>query len=247
MLGLFRSKESAQRERMLAHIREVWERHAQSDPYFSVLTAPKYTPQNLSDEAIEEFYQSGFGVADGIKKTFAANGIALNQNHEVLDLGCGLGRNCEPMRSLFARYIGIDISSGHLEIARTRCSKFSNVEFQHLSDYVKSSRRFDVFFSRLVLQHNPPPVIEWLLDISLARLRPGGIAYFQVPCQLDNYSFDVDKYLAGEGQKKIMEMHALPRERIHRILGKHNLIILQVTPDNSARNALSYQFVAQKN
>src|SRR5271169_236009 len=39
----------------------------------------------------------------------------------------------------------------------------------------------DLFFSIIVLQHNPPPVILGILDAAFAGLRPGGLAFFQVP------------------------------------------------------------------
>ena len=39
---------------------------------------------------------------------------------------------------------------------------------------------FDLFFSMIVLQHNPPPLIALMLEKIAARLRPGGVAVFAV-------------------------------------------------------------------
>jgi hypothetical protein len=37
---------------------------------------------------------------------------------------------------------------------------------------------FDFFYSVIVLQHNPPPVIVHMLKTVFAQLNPGGIGYF---------------------------------------------------------------------
>ena len=70
-----------------------------------------------------------------------------------------------------------------------------------------------MLYSRIVLQHNPPPVIAFILARLLGRLAPGGAAFVQVPVWIPNYRFDVADYLAGL-ETGPMEMHALPQREL---------------------------------
>jgi SAM-dependent methyltransferase len=114
--------------------------------------------------------------------------------------------------------IGLDISAGNLEICRAYLQQTgkSNAEarlIHSLMDF-EELPACDVFFSLIVLQHNPPPIIKYILDKCLAAVRPGGIAYFQVPTSPVGYSFKVDHYLASNAPE--MEMHALPMHQVFR-------------------------------
>src|SRR5205807_2338866 len=108
----------------------------------------------------------------------------------------------------FPKVIAADISSPHLELAAQAVADrgLHNVEFLRVASVpeLRQLPQFDAFFSMISLQHNPPPVIKLLLDIILRRLRPGGIAYFQVPTQRADFEFDVDAYL-GDLETRRME------------------------------------------
>jgi hypothetical protein len=70
---------------------------------------------------------------------------------------------------------------------------------------------FELWFSRIVLQHNPPPIAAMILRRALGLLAPGGLAVFQVPTHAIGYRFRVAEYVNGLGQPGGIEMHVLPQ------------------------------------
>jgi hypothetical protein len=89
--------------------------------------------------------------------------------------------------------------------------------------------RFDVVYSGIVLQHNPPPVIAALLRKLMAAVLPGGYALFQVPTFKVGYNFSAAEYLAGT--KVRMEMNAIPQRAIFSVGQAAGLIPLEVRED----------------
>jgi hypothetical protein len=132
----------------------------------------------------------------------------------------------------FESVIACDIFSAHLSIARSKCNGTGVIQFRQIEtiEAVHDLPRTDLLFSIIVLQHNPPPVIAHILDGLLARIQPGGIAYFQVPTLLRDYHFEVDRYLAGVGSG--MEMHVLPQRHVFDIARKNQCLVLEVQADN---------------
>ena len=76
-----------------------------------------------------------------------------------------------------------------------------NVELHCINavDQIAALPTFDCFISLIVLQHNPPPVIAFLLRTILRKLTPGGLAYFQVPTYQRGAVFKADEYLQERG------------------------------------------------
>ncbi|MGH7093257.1 MAG: hypothetical protein ACREFB_06960, partial [Stellaceae bacterium] len=93
---------------------------------------------------------------------------------------------------------------------------------------------FDVLVSTIVLQHNPPPIAALMLDAALRKLRPGGVALFQVPTYGPRYRFVAEDYLAhlGEG----MEMHVLPQHAIFEIFERTGCRLLECREDAAVGN-----------
>ncbi len=235
--------------RLTDHIREVWSRYGREEAYYSVLTNPKYLSETLGTADIEEFYGTGKLEVAGFETALLRNGISLDADWTVLEFGCGVGRIAEPFAQRCAAYVGVDISAGHLALGRARLGEraVDNATLIPLADFLSTPPPYDVFFSVIVLQHNPPPIIHQLLDHALACLEPGGLAYFQVPCHLYDYSFSVDRYLAGEGRHEGMEMHALPQRHIFALFARHGLTPIEVTPNGRIGDiGFSYGFLARK-
>ncbi len=74
----------------------------------------------------------------------------------------------------------------------------------------------DYCYSLLTLQHNPPPVIAYLVKALLKRLKKGGVAALHVPIRHPFYRFDLTQYLVPEPAGSTIEMHILPREALRR-------------------------------
>jgi 2-polyprenyl-3-methyl-5-hydroxy-6-metoxy-1,4-benzoquinol methylase len=236
-------------ERLTTHIAEVWSRYGREEAYFSVLTNPKYLKDHLGIGDIEEFYATGAQEVADFEAVLQRNGIVAERDWTVLELGCGVGRIAEPFARRFRTYIGVDISAEHLGLARNRLAQrvVPNVELLLLSRFLEASPAYDVFFSVIVLQHNPPPIIHQLLDRAVAQLNPGGVAFFQAPCHLYDYAFSVAEYLDGQNRSEHMEMHALPQRVVFELLAKHGLTPIEVTPNaRIGPLGFSYGFLARK-
>jgi len=236
-------------DRMYEHISEVWSKYGKEDAFFSVLTNPAYHNDQLTAAAKEDFYDTGANDAEALQIVCRRNSLELPSSHRVLELGCGVGRIGQHLAKQFREYIGVDISSEHLALARDRFAelKLNNTALNLLSVELQGERRFDVFYSVIVLQHNPPPIMVRLLNTFLGRLNPGGIAFFQVPCFLYDYNFSAADYLQGRGMLKEMEMHALPQRFVFELLESNGLTPLEVTPyPRIGPIGFSYSFLAQK-
>lgn len=238
-----------QRQALTNHVEQVWSRYGRENAFFSVLTNPRYEAEHLGDAEIEEFYATGEEEVGWLLEVCARNHVAPPQAGAVLELGCGVARMGEAFARRFGRYEGVDISAEHLALARSRLAErgVDNFGLRRLPEFLAGDDHYDLFFSVLVLQHNPPPIMHWLLDVALGRLNPGGLAYFQVPCRLFDYRFDTETYLAGVGQQEIMEMHALPQPAVFALMARHGLTPIEVTPDDRVGSiGLSYTYLARK-
>jgi len=91
----------------------------------------------------------------------------------------------------------------------------------------------DVIYSIIVLQHNPPPVIDRILGTFARILKPGGIAYFQVPTYVQGYSFDLGEYLESKVGTPSMEMHVYPQDRVFRRFAEYNAVPVAVVEDDA--------------
>ncbi len=89
---------------------------------------------------------------------------------------------------------------------------------------------FDLWFSHIVLQHNPPPVIASILRRMFSMLAPRGITIFQVPTYSPGYRFNVEEYLAKPRQKNI-EVHCLPQEIVFKLASDAGCTPLEVRED----------------
>jgi hypothetical protein len=106
----------------------------------------------------------------------------------------------------------------------------------------------DVIYSIITLQHNPPPVMTWMLSSLLSRLRIGGVAYVQIPTYKNGYLFEAERYLSSE-PPDTLEMHYLPQPDIFRLIADANCVCLEVREDGMVADedkSLSNTFLVQK-
>lgn len=167
---------------------------------------------------------------------------------DIVEIGCGCGRITKKLAYLFGKVIAIDISNGNLEIARQTITD-KNVDFflvKKIEDYRKIPQT-DVIYSYIVLQHNCPPVIEYMINSMLQCLKPHGIAIFQVPTYKRDYQFSYDDYVKEKIRTDRVEMHVFPQKRVFEIAYNNGCIPLEVHPDNStAQDDESRVFVFKK-
>jgi SAM-dependent methyltransferase len=151
----------------------------------------------------------------------------------------------------FVRVDAYDISAAHLEIARKRAQQLDvgNVYFHECSsDILGDLEPCDVFYSRLVFQHNPPPIIAELIRKGLGTLRPGGIAVFQVPSYISAYRFSLQEWLETDHPLD-MQMHCLPQQRIFERIAQSHCAVLEVREDDAVgtrRRMVSNTFTVRR-
>lgn len=221
----------------IAKIKEAWSHLGVIKPHFSVLTDDKFLPDNLGQN-LETFWKSGENEVLQLEKILTRHNFSLKSifsSKICVEFGCGVGRVTTALSSRFSKVHGYDISQGHLNQASKRAEeiKLSNCHF-HLcaENFLEEIEKCDFFYSRIVFQHNPPPVINQLIRNALKALKPDGIAIFQVPTYQIGYSFSIMKWLKSE-HKLDMQMHCLPQHVIFSIATQEKCDILEVREDNS--------------
>ena len=218
---------------LMARVERKWTGLGDEEPYWSVLTQPSFKKASF-EEHQDAYWNSGQDEVNEFLAWINRNGVSLPPGSTCLEYGCGTGRVTGALAALFQNIIACDISASHLALARQALSKqASPVQFIHIRSLAALDQlpEFDVLFSILVLQHNPPPLISFILDKLLGRLRPGGIAYFQVPTFRVGYTFKIADYLAEEPLEKV-EMHVLPQRRLHEVARNSRCDVLELQPDN---------------
>ncbi|SHO67198.1 Methyltransferase domain-containing protein [Pseudoxanthobacter soli DSM 19599] len=217
---------------MLARVGETWRQLGEEEPHWSVLTSDDYRQDKLA-EHIDAFYASGRQSVALLKAALKRADRTIDPSWTAFELGCGVGRITAALAGDVTRVIGCDISRPHLEIARRYAEQhgIGNIDFRHLDgfDVLDRLEPFDLFFSLIVLQHNPPPVIGYILDRIFAALKPGGFAFFQVPTYCLGYRFVWDEYLARPIDG--MEMHMFPQAALFELFARHGMICIEVQED----------------
>ena len=127
-----------------------------------------------------EWDRSGRSTAD-----YVIRSLAITGDDRVLEIGCGAGRIGKHMAPRCKVWVGSDVSSNMLDLARADLAEIGNVEWVPLNGYDLHgipSASIDAVYCSAVFMH----LDEWdrfrYVKDALRVLRPGGRAFF------DNYS-----------------------------------------------------------
>lgn len=155
-----------------------WNDLADLDPMWAVLSDPD---KQFGNWGTEEFFATGEEEVAGLKAALRRLGIAEDFD-SALDFGCGLGRLTRALSETCNDVVGIDISQGMIEQARSlnRHCQFAFNPYEDLRIF--RDDRFQLVYSGRVLQHQDS-VAAILLYISefVRVLKKGGVAAFQIP------------------------------------------------------------------
>jgi len=228
---------SDQLDTLWQHVQQVWTNLGVIDPFWSVLSSEKYRKPNMDDQStLEDFYASGISDINYLKAYLNRSGLSLGPDIVAAEYGCGLGRVTRYLAHEVGSVIAFDISASHLEAARERLHRdeIKNVEFVHVNERADLSKMkgIKLFFSLIVLQHNPPPVIIDILKVAFNSLTQDGIAFFQVPVYSKNYSFSAQEYLKTSFENRSMEMHFLSQKAIFQLAKENGMRVLEVRSDH---------------
>lgn len=111
---------------------------------------------------------------------------------DLLDLGCGPGRDLLQLRQRGHRAVGLDGSRAMVEMARrhTGCP----VLHQNFLSLRLRPERFDGIFASASLFHVPPDALPQVLARLYATLRPGGVLYSLNPRGRGQSGWAGDRY-----------------------------------------------------
>lgn len=114
---------------------------------------------------------NGWGArVEDIETAFA---LVSGQDPNVLEIGCGNGRDAAEITRRTSRYLGLDISEGLLRIAREQVPdghfELADIEAYALPDGL------DLVFAFASLIHVPRESLRGILARLLAALNPGGV------------------------------------------------------------------------
>ena len=156
----------------------AWEAWGKQDPYFGVITDPRYRSGNLDEATKQEFFRSGDNHIEYVKLAVRAHlGMELSAER-ILDFGCGVGRLVIPFASGAVHVVGVDVSPSMLEEAQRNCDArcLKNVTFVLADDELSQvPGTFDMIHSALVFQHIPVARGREIFKRLLTKLDPGGI------------------------------------------------------------------------
>jgi SAM-dependent methyltransferase len=156
----------------------AWEEWGLRDPYFGVITNPKFRRGDLNEDAKREFFGDGETLVKYLFATIHRHIDPQFAPKKILDFGCGVGRLLMPFARVAEEVVGLDVSPSMLEEARRNCEErqLRNVRLLHSDDELSAlSGTFDLIHSFIVFQHIPVQRGRAIFGKFLQHLRPGGV------------------------------------------------------------------------
>lgn len=154
-----------------------WEKWGARDPYFGVLTDPKFRAAALTDAAREEFFAMGRHHVDHVLHIIRCHLEGGFVPTRTLDFGCGVGRLLLPFARLGGEVVGVDISPSMLAEAKRNCDQagLANVVLAPSDDTLSAvDGDFDLVHTCIVLQHIEIARGLRIFEQLVRRVRPGG-------------------------------------------------------------------------
>jgi SAM-dependent methyltransferase len=136
-----------------------WRVLGDAEPYWAVVTHEKYRAENLTEEAVREFYETGRPYVEWLLGVIRGALDADFAPRSALDFGCGVGRVLAPLADLCEEVVGVDVAEGMLTRARARCESLglANVRVEKSDDSLAGlTGTFGLIHSFIVFQHIPP-------------------------------------------------------------------------------------------
>ena len=248
----------------LRFTRRHWNKLAQTDPLWAVLTSPEKKGNRWQ---IDEFFADGRATVAEALKVIQTQYPELRLG-SALDFGCGVGRLTQGLAHHFDRVTGVDISEEMLVHARRYNQHGQRVTYLHNphSDlHLFTNDQFDLVYSLITLQHMEPVYAKIYIAEFVRIAAKGGFILFQVPSQrlvekpentlLTHWPPTFFKRLRRRIERRLniwlasdplMEMHAIPTEEVRAILTQNGAEVLQVTRYHAAGELESWAYLARK-
>jgi len=161
----------------------AWEQWGQRDPYFGVITNPKFRRRELTDAGKHEFFESGRLHVDYLLHVIHKYLDPQFAPRNILDFGCGVGRTLPAFARIAEDVVGLDVSPSMLGEAERNCRDrgLHNVRLFSSDDALSvTAGTFDMIHSCIVFQHIPISRGRLIFQRLLGRLAPRGVGAFQL-------------------------------------------------------------------
>ncbi len=165
---------------LLEDSRAYWDRHAQRDPLWAILSD---TTKRDGKWDVARFFETGVREIEALLYELDAQEF-VRQRGAALDFGCGVGRLTQALAPHFARVVGVDVSSCMVDLATrlNQCPQTVSYVCNQTTDLrTFEDHSFDFIVSSIVLQHVRPEIACSYIREFLRVLTPAGIAVFQLP------------------------------------------------------------------
>lgn len=176
---------------------EDWEEWGQRDPYYAVLTDPRFRKGAIDAEARRAFFDSGDAHVRHVLDVCARiAGVPAVKPRRVLDFGCGVGRVSIPFARIATEVVGADVSPAMLDEARRNCEESGcpNVTLVRSDDQLSGIEGFfDLVHTYIVLQHVPVSRGRGIVERLASMVGPTGFGALHV-------TFAWTRYAARYGQ-----------------------------------------------
>src|SRR6266852_4183437 len=160
-----------------------WEEWGRRDPYFGVITDPKFRSGKINEDAKREFLASGESHVHSVLSTIRKHIDPGFEPRTVLDFGCGVGRLLIPFAKVAEDVVGLDVSPSMLQEARRNCGeqRLHNVRLLRSDDDLSTlTGEFNLIHSCIVFQHIPVERGRALFSKLLGHLCAGGVGAIQL-------------------------------------------------------------------
>ena len=154
-----------------------WEQWGKDNPYYGVLSDPKFDRESIDESALDAFFSTGREQIardlQNVEKHFGAI-----RTGRALDFGCGVGRLSIPLSKIFSSIVATDISNSMLNEAEKNAKKYGsdNITWVISDDsLLNASGQFDLVYSYIALQHIPLERGMQIFERLIGKLAPGGI------------------------------------------------------------------------
>jgi SAM-dependent methyltransferase len=220
-------------------IKQSWEHLGDTRAHHSVLTSKDFLPDSL-EQNIGAFWKSGENEVKEIEAILKRHNLNIEEVKTAVEYGCGVGRVTVPLSKRVRAMHAYDISRPHLDYANQYANEESTIiNFHLVSDPLGKLQPCDLFYSRIVFQHNPPPIIYKLIENAMEALNPGGIAIFQVPIYIKEYEFRLEEWMKKDHALD-MQMHCIPQTAVFKMTEKAGCKLLEIREDNWCGDPSSY-------
>ena len=160
-----------------------WDAFAAREPYFAVLTEPRFLRERFDGAAEAEFFQTGEEYVSDLYATVLESVAPHFAPLTVLEYGCGVGRLLIPFARRAEKVTGVDISPAMLEAARRHAERAGvrGFELMTAAELEQDTRTFDLVNCFLVFQRLRREEGLALLRTLAGRVREGGVGVFHLP------------------------------------------------------------------